>query len=43
MGMTFDQAVLMCLCYKYDNRRTDAEFYISRLINMKNDIEEIKE
>lgn len=34
MAMTFDQAVLICLTYKYDNRRSDAVTYISRILNV---------
>lgn len=42
MAMTFDQAVLICLSYKYDNRRTDATTYISRILNVDFVPEEIK-
>ncbi|MDT0160339.1 MULTISPECIES: hypothetical protein [unclassified Bacillus (in: firmicutes)] len=42
MAMTFDQAVLICLSYKYDNRRTDAVTYISRILNVNFNPEEIE-
>ena len=42
MAMTFDQAVLICLSYKYDNRSTEAATYISRILNVNFMPEEIK-
>ncbi|MFS0657401.1 hypothetical protein AB1L07_02085 [Niallia alba] len=33
MAMTFDQAVLICLSYKYNNRNTDAALYLERILN----------
>lgn len=41
-AMTFDQAVLICLSYKYDNNRSDAAGYIARLLNVNFYPEEIE-
>jgi hypothetical protein len=40
-AFSFDQALLICLAYKYDNNRSDAVAYMSRMLNMKNEPEEI--
>ena len=42
MGMTFDQAVLICLSYKYDNRSSDAAGYIARILNVNFMPEEVE-
>lgn len=42
MASSFDAAVLICLSYKYDRRRSDAVTYISRILNMEDTIEEIE-
>lgn len=34
MAMTFDQAVLICLSYKYNNRNTDAAMYLERILGV---------
>jgi hypothetical protein len=41
MGMTFDQAILICLSYKYDNRRSDAATYMARILNVNFEPEQI--
>lgn len=33
-ALTFDDAVLLCLGYKYDNGRSDSFVYVRRLLNM---------
>lgn len=43
MAMTFDQAVLICLSYKYDGRRSDAAGYIARILNANFNVEEVEE
>ena len=41
MAMTFDQAVLICLAYKYDGNSSDSVTYIERILNARFMPEEI--
>lgn len=36
VAYTFDDAVLICLAYKYDNGRIDSVIYMRRMLNMSN-------
>lgn len=42
MAYSFDAAVLICLCYKYDGKQSGAAHYIERILGMEYEIEKVE-